>query len=163
MKLIFFRHGVAVDKKNSQSDLDDARRELTREGVKETKTVVKTLKPLFKDIDVIFSSPMVRAVETAQIISKYFPRKKFELMPSLDSSIASEAFISDLNAIKADGTYCFVGHEPHLTTSISKLLKEQSSTIELDKSGMIMLEGKNLNSLKISLIISPALLEMINS
>lgn len=163
MKLIFFRHGVAVDKKNGQSDLDDARRELTREGVKETKTVVKTLKPLFKDIDIIFSSPMVRAVETAQIISKYFPKKKFELMPSLDSSVASEAFLADLNAIKTDGTYCFVGHEPHLTTSVSKLLKEETSNIELDKSGMIVLEGKNLNDMKISLIISPALLEIINS
>jgi phosphohistidine phosphatase len=163
VKFIFVRHGIAVDKKNGQSDLDDAVRELTREGIKETKIVVKTLKPLFKDIDVIYSSPMVRAVETAQIISKYFPKKKFELMPSLDPSIASEAFLADLSLINIEGSYCFVGHEPHLTTTISKLLKEQTSTIELDKSGIIVLEGKNLNHLKISLIISPALLEMINS
>ncbi len=163
MKLVFFRHGVAVDRKSGQTDLDDARRELTREGVKETKTVVKTLKPLFKDIDIIFSSPMVRAVETAQIISKYFPKKKFEFLPSLDSSIASEAFVSDVLTLKADGCYCFVGHEPHLTTSISKLLKEESSSIELAKSGIVVLEGRSVNDLKVTLVISPDLLDDINS
>lgn len=161
MKLIFFRHGMAADKKSGQSDLDDARRELTREGVKETKVMVKTLKPLFKDLDVIFSSPMVRAVETAQIISKYFPKKKFEFLPSLDSSVASEAFVAEVAKLKADGSYCFVGHEPHLTTSICKLLKEQSSTIELDKSGIVVLEGRSLNDLKVILVLSPALFEML--
>lgn len=164
MKLIFFRHGIAVDKKKSgQTDLDDARRKLTREGVKETKTVVKTLKFLFKDLDIIFSSPMVRAVETAQIISKYFPKKKFELLPSLDSSVASEAFVSDVLTLKTEGSYCFVGHEPHLTTSISKILQEQSSTIELDKSGIVVLEGRSIHDLKVTLIISPLLLDLINS
>lgn len=161
MRLIFFRHGIAADKKSGQSDLDDHKRELTREGIKETKVMVKTLKPIFKDIEVIFSSPMVRAVETAQVISKYFPKKKFELMASLDSSVASEAFVNEVNKLKPDGTYCFVGHEPHLTTSISKLLKEQSSTIELDKSGMVVLEGRSLNDLRVTLVLSPALFEML--
>ena len=56
-----------------------------------------------------------------------------------------------------------MGHEPHPIISISKLLIEQSSTIQLDKIGMTLIEGKKLNDLEMSLIISPAFHEIINS
>lgn len=157
MNLIFFRHAIASDKKNSHNFMDDFRREITKEGRKETKLMVKTWKPLFKNLNAIFTSPLVRAVQTAEIISKYHPESKLELLESLDSTAAIESFLESIRHLKGSETYCFVGHEPHLTLCVSALLKETQPNIDLKKSGIILLTGESMDRLKLAQVLSPEL------
>lgn len=155
MKLIFLRHGIAEDKKNSDTDMDDSLRELKKHGRSETKMMVKAFKDIFKDVDVVYTSPMTRAAQTAEVILKYFPKKQFEIMDTLDSSAAVEDFIHQARRLDFKATYCFVGHEPHLSTSIARILGGREGSIQLEKSGVAILEGESFNSLKLSLLISP--------
>jgi phosphohistidine phosphatase len=155
MKLIFLRHGIAEDKKNSDTDMDDSRRLLKKDGRVETKTMVKSFKDLFKEVDVVYTSPMARAAQTAEVILKYFPKKQFEIMETLDSSLAVEEFLREIKSLQYKKTYCFVGHEPHLSTAISRLMGAQDSSIQLDKSGIAVLEGDSFSDLSLTMLVSP--------
>lgn len=156
MKLIFFRHGIAASKSPFQSEMDDFRRELTHDGIIESKEMVQHCRFIFKDADVIFSSPLVRALHTAQIVSREFPQKPFELMPSLDKLCDPKEFIREIKNLDIKRNYCFVGHEPHLTESIQLLLfGSGKAVIGLSKSGVVVLEGKNFDDLKVTFSVSP--------
>lgn len=156
MKLIFVRHGLAEKKHPQQNENDDFDRELTRGGVVEVKEMLHSCYFLFKNMECIFTSPLVRAVETAQLIYQAFTPNCFELMPSLDTLSPVQHFKQDLETLDSDKTYCFVGHEPHLTDSINLLLNnEANGKIKLAKGGIVILEGEGLSELKISLILSP--------
>lgn len=155
MKLIFLRHGIAEDKKKTDGEMDDALRELKKSGRSETKTMVKTFKDLFHEAEIVFTSPMTRAAQTAEVILKYFPKKQFEIMDTLDSSLPVEEFLKEIKSLKYDSTYCFVGHEPHLSTSIARLLGAREDSIQLDKSGVVVLEGDSFSDLKLSMLVSP--------
>lgn len=155
MKLIFLRHGIAEDKKRSDSDMDDSLRELKKSGRAETKSIVKLFKELFHDVDVIYTSPMSRAVQTAEIIVRYFPKKNLEILETLDASISVDAFLNDIKRLDYKKTYCFVGHEPHLSTSIARLLNAKEEALLLEKSGFAVLEGDSFSDLKLSMLISP--------
>ena len=155
MKLIFLRHGISEDKKKSDTEMDDSVRELKKDGRSETKLMVKTFKDLFKEVDVVYTSPMARAAQTAEIILKYFPKKKFEIMDTLDSSLAVEEFLREVKSLQYKKTYCFVGHEPHLSTAISRLMGARDSAIQLEKSGVAILEGESLSDLSLTMLVSP--------
>lgn len=155
MKLIFLRHGIAEDKKNSDSDMDDSLRELKKGGRSETKLMVKVFKDLFKEVDVVYTSPMARAAQTAEVILKYFPKKQFEIMETLDSSLAVEEFLKAIKSLKYNSTYCFVGHEPHLSTAISRLLGARENSVQLEKSGIAVLQGDSFSDLRISMLVAP--------
>lgn len=157
MKLIFFRHGIAADKKSNQSMLEDFRRELIHEGSAETLKMLNTYKEILKHVDTIFSSPLLRAVQTAEIISEYFPQIEFELLPSLDTLIDSETLIQIIKKFKPSGSYIFVGHEPQLSETISKILGLNINIIELKKSGFAILKGHSFSDLKLTFLASPDL------
>ena len=158
MKLIFLRHGIAEDKKKSDTDIDDSRRELKKDGRSETKMIVKTFKDLFKEVDVVYTGPMARAAQTAEVILKYFPKKKFEIMDTLDSSLAVEDFLHEVKSLSYKHTYCFVGHEPHLSTAISRIVGAKDAAIQLEKSGVAVLEGESLSDLRLTMLVSPEIL-----
>lgn len=155
MKLIFLRHGIAEDKKKSDTEMDDSMRELKKDGRSETKMMVKAFKEMFKEVDVVYTSPMARAAQTAEVILKYFPKKKFEIMDTLDSSLAVEEFLREVKTLPYKQTYCFVGHEPHLSTAISRLMGAKDAAIQLEKSGVAVLEGESISDLSLSMLVSP--------
>jgi phosphohistidine phosphatase SixA len=153
MRLIFLRHGIAEDKGPEDTDLDDFKRVLLREGVKETKSIIKGLKKEFKNTAIVFSSPFLRAMETAELLHKKIPHAKLEMLMTLDPAHKVDEFLESISSL-ADGTYCFVGHEPHLSKCLSSLIGREAK-IKLEKSGVAILEGKNLGDLALSLLVSP--------
>ena len=164
MKLVFFRHGIAEEKKLSHTDMDDYRRKLVPQGMTETHHMAKSLKFIFKKINRVYASPLVRAVQTAEIISREYPALEFELMPSLDKLLNPAVFVKELSTLDQNLNYCFVGHEPHFTQSIQQILTHSmNATVKLDKSGVAVLEGASLSELKVSFLISPKMLSKINS
>lgn len=156
MRLIFLRHATAVPKSPDQTDLDDFNRELTRGGFKELKYLFRKNKDLLKGIDVIYSSPLVRALSTAETLYRKWSSKKFEILPSLDSHVDPSVFLEELEYLQEDGNVlCFVGHEPHLTTSVKAILGCEDLNITLAKGGIIVLEGDRLSDLSLTKLVSP--------
>lgn len=118
MRLYFFRHAIAKD---ADANTPDASRELTDEGVANTRQAARALKPLGVKLNYLYSSPLTRAYQTAVIIGQALDLDvlvRKEVGPGFGIH-AVEALVSDLGA--ADGIM-FVGHEPDFSTTISSLV-----------------------------------------
>src|SRR5215216_3073244 len=75
MNLYIVRHAIAVERGAPSSD-DDSQRPLTDAGRKKMKKIVKGVRQFKIELDVILSSPYVRARDTAMILANEFNMKK---------------------------------------------------------------------------------------
>lgn len=138
MLLILLRHGIAEDK---GGDKPDAERRLTREGNEKMKRVARALAELFPDADAIYSSPLVRAYETAEWVAKAYDRKlDVETTAALAPGHDPDEFRALLRRSGKECAY-YAGHEPHLTTLMLALTgMETSGDLSLKKGGCYGLE-----------------------
>jgi len=135
MELVFLRHGLAVDREEWKGE--DEARPLTAEGVERTKEVVRGLRALKVCPDVILSSPLLRARETAEIAKKGLSSDaKVELADELTSTAAPDGLIARLADLAEKPVVLCVGHEPHLSTTISAMVSgKTAASFEVKKAG----------------------------
>lgn len=162
MKLIFIRHGLA-EGHFSQDQYADFERELTDEGIKRLHKTFKMFKKSTEKIDVIFSSPLARAIQSAEIFWEYHQDADLELMGDLDILDDPRHLVEYISFLPADGCYAFVGHDPHLTTVIATLLAlhPEHDFMTIKKGGICVLEGKMWEGFTLELLISPKFLKEI--
>jgi phosphohistidine phosphatase len=132
MKLCFLRHGEA-DWPNWNKPDDE--RPLTERGRKEVKRVAKFLERLRFSADVILTSPLPRASQTAEIVAQ---RLGIEL--KTDSALAHGFKVERLRRLlaKADANCIMVvGHEPEFSGVIKELT---GGEVKLSKAGTALLE-----------------------
>src|SRR5213594_2228904 len=119
MELVFLRHGLAVDREEWKGE--DEARPLTAEGVERTKEAVRGLRALKVRPDVILSSPLLRARETAKIGKK---------------GLSSDAKVELVDELAGKPVVLCVGHEPHLSTTISAMVSGKiAASLEMKKAG----------------------------
>ncbi len=126
MDLYVLRHGVAVDRGSPDYPFDHAR-PLTPDGVRRMTRQVKGLNALGIALDAIVTSPLVRAVETAEIVHAGL-RSSGRLVRSdtLAPGGAPSDLVKELAAgYPRDGSVMVVGHEPYLSSLVSVLVAEE--------------------------------------
>lgn len=162
MKLIFLRHGIA-EGHFSHRESEDFSRILLPDGIKKLKHTFDVFKLHQSQIDVIFSSPLARSVQTAEIFWEYYPKADFELMSDLDILDDPLHLVEYISFLPADGCYAFVGHDPHLTKVIASLLAlhPEHDFMTLKKGGICVLEGRMWKGFTMELLISPKFLREI--
>jgi phosphohistidine phosphatase len=133
MTLYFLRHGIAVEPDEWQGRDDD--RPLTKEGITKIKDEARAIADLSLHIDVVVSSPLLRACTTATLVAR---RLKFDKPPLLDDRLGGGFSIAALREIvgehlDADGVL-FVGHEPNLSDVIGQLVG--NAGIEMKKGAL---------------------------
>src|SRR5260221_4105330 len=75
-RLILIRHGIAEDQQTfAKTGEDDSARPLTAEGRKKMREAAKGLLRICPKIDAITTSPLKRAVQTAEIIHERYSEK----------------------------------------------------------------------------------------
>lgn len=131
MKLYFFRHGQAEDAQ--MPDFDDFTRALTDKGVERTEAAARALVALGVKPARLFSSPRLRARQTADILGGILGTEVIvrEEMGFGFHVHAVEALISDLDA---RDEIIFVGHEPDLSATVSAIIG--GGEIVMKKGGM---------------------------
>ena len=140
MRLIFFRHGIAEERR---PDLDDAERRLTPLGIERTRLAAHGLANLFGGIDRILTSPKLRALETAELLGEAVGRP-IEVCEPLSEGSLDEVVgvIESLN----DQTPVLVGHEPMLSMLAEQICGgDNAPTIELKKAGAIAIRIENFH------------------
>lgn len=162
MKLIFVRHGLA-EGHFSQDQYADFERELTEEGIKRLRKTFKDFKKAEPQIDVIFSSPLARAIQSAEIFWEFNQDADLELMGDLDILDDPRHLVEYISFLPADGCYAFVGHDPHLTKVIASLLAlhPEHDFMKIKKGGICVLEGRMWKGFTLELLISPRFLKAI--
>jgi phosphohistidine phosphatase len=163
MKLIFVRHGLA-EGHFSQDQERDFERVLTDEGVKQLKKTFKLFKQTQEKIDVIFSSPLARAIQTAEVMWEFYSEADLELMADLDILDDPLHLVEYISFLPADGTYVFVGHDPHITAVIAALLAlhPEHDFMTIKKGGICVLEGGMWSGFRMELLISPKFLKTVS-
>jgi len=146
MNLYLLRHGIAVDP--SEPDFaNDAERPLTPKGKRRLLQIAGAMAALDISFDVIFSSPYVRAAETAEIVAKSLKcRKQLSFSADLTPGGNPKSLIQRLNELRPrPENILLVGHEPYLSQLIALLTAGNTSmAIDLKKGSLCKLEVESL-------------------
>ena len=148
MNLFLLRHGLAVEREEMDFDGDDAR-PLTPKGRRQLRKVAAAMRALKLDLNVIFSSPLVRAQQTAEIVVKQLKfKRKAVLTYELRPGGSAEKLIRQLAALKpVPKNILLVGHEPDLSELLSLLVTGTiTGGFNLKKAGLAKLELEKLRA-----------------
>ncbi len=120
MYLYLIRHGIAIDSDpvalNSMAN--DELRPLTKIGRKKIEQVADRLGKLELTFDLMITSPLVRARQTADILIDKQISPKLEVSQNLKPMGKIESWLIEWNARSTDSsvsTIALVGHEPNLS------------------------------------------------
>ncbi len=120
MDLYVLRHGVA-EERNILKYPDDRERPLTRKGIVRLTQQVRGMNALGIRPDLILTSPLRRAVQTADIVHDGLSRKaQREFSESLAPWAEPREILDELSEAHASKrAVMVVGHEPHLSNLVS--------------------------------------------
>lgn len=139
MDLYLMRHGIAIDRDDPACPPDDERY-LTPEGIEKTAEVAKGLVALGIECGAFYSSPLVRAMQTAEITAEAFdfPKQKIKKTPALLSDAVPAELFKLFSSAKVEAAICF-GHAPNLDEVIGYALGLKRPVTSLKKAGVAWL------------------------
>lgn len=140
MMLYVLRHGIAEE---IGPDGDDGSRRLTPGGRRKLRAAAGGMRALGLRSDVILTSPLARAAETAAIVAEVLggepaPRD----LPALAQGVPPGETVRALRPFARHGRVVIVGHEPGLSGVVALLLTGSPEGLELvlKKGGLVALE-----------------------
>lgn len=145
MKLLIVRHAKAEDRETfTASGKDDTDRPLTGAGREQARQAARALKDLVPRLDMLATSPLARARESARLLAREYKRVKPVEMAQLAPGMSEKAVAEWLAEQPADAVVALVGHEPDLSVFASWLLTARKHPIlELKKGAACLLEFEN--------------------
>ena len=124
--LVLMRHGNALSRHESGVS-SDSERTLSDMGFKNALTSAKKLKSLNFSPDSIISSPCVRAVQTAEIVSEVFNKPEIQILSELATPNSIESLLEILlKKEKAGNSLIAIGHMP-IINLLSEIIIPQSA------------------------------------
>jgi phosphohistidine phosphatase len=145
--VLVFRHAEAEEKGLKP----DSVRELTSRGVRDaqkmSRIIAKYLKKQNVNIDVIYTSPYNRALDTARILKKNIVAAKLVRTNELTPVVNVAKTFRKL--VKANKNIAVVGHEPHLSHFMSYMLTAGTHLkFDIKKAGFALFELESAFPLK---------------
>jgi len=165
MNLFLLRHGLAVEC-DEFDYAHDAARTLTPKGKKQLRNVAAALRAMELHFDVILSSPLVRAYQTAEIIaSELKSKKRLALADELKSGGAAKKLVQKISGLKPRAeNVLLVGHEPDFSELLSLFVTGHAAGgFALKKGGLAKLEIEKLRPEKcatLAWLLTPAQMKL---
>lgn len=143
MKLYFLRHATASDIAPS-----DAERELTNEGKEESHIAGAALAALGANPAQVFTSPLIRARETAKIASKELRfTGEIVVLDELKPGKTTSSLLRELKSYEEAGDLLLTGHMPSLAEHVGILIgAERTESLALGKGGIACVEIEELRA-----------------
>lgn len=132
MKVYLFRHGIAAP--YTLGHMGDHGRPLTDAGRRQLARTGVALRRMDIRPDILASSPLVRATQTADIVSRYVGTD-VSIWDALKPERSPAEALDRIRRSGADSVMV-VGHEPHLTDMISAMISDCRVSISLKKGAM---------------------------
>jgi phosphohistidine phosphatase len=141
MDLLVIRHAIAEDREAfAATGADDRMRPLTKEGKRKMRRGVRGLRLVAPRIDILASSPLLRALQTAEIVAGGYDDLAIDTVPELEPSREPGAPRVGLAARPASAVVAVVGHEPHLGRVVTWFLSgRRDARVELRKGAACLL------------------------
>lgn len=123
MNLYILRHGLAAERDSAKYP-DDRLRPLTRKGIAKMRREAAGMNALNIRPDLIITSPLLRAVQTADIVRSELAsppklKQSHALTPSADPALLLQEIAASHSTLAG---VMAVGHEPHLSSLVSAAL-----------------------------------------
>lgn len=140
MNCILFRHGIAVERDEWKGA--DGDRPLTEKGKQRVREVAAGLSRLDVQPTLVWSSPLIRALETAKIVQRLLHvRAAVEVVEALLPDASPDSLLSTLHDLPPESCVLCVGHEPHLGLAAAVLLTgKPSQAFPFKKAGACLIE-----------------------
>jgi phosphohistidine phosphatase len=135
MELVILRHGKAGPAEHGIPDRDRA---ITGKGIEDIRKVARWLLSHDLIFDMIITSPLKRARETAEIVSLQSSRKSpVTVWEILSPGGSPEEILQAIGGMAEDSVILLVGHEPDLSRLVSRIIAgDDNASIALAKGGM---------------------------
>jgi phosphohistidine phosphatase len=145
MVIYFLRHASAGEPVSNPKK--DEKRALDEIGVEQCGNVGRTLAALNVQVDVILSSPLKRATQTASLVGNEMGyEKKLQIEDSLRPGASFADFRKMLDKYARLETIMVVGHNPNLSEFLGRSISETGceAAVELKKGAVARVEmGRN--------------------
>jgi phosphohistidine phosphatase len=146
MLIYLLRHAIAVQKGEAAYPNDD--RPLTEEGIEKMSKSAKGITRVVEEVDVILTSPLSRAAQSAKIVAKALgAENKMQVCRELAPGNSTKSLISYLAKFKKLQSIMLVGHEQDLSSLALSLLGATSSVVlHLKKGALCCIEVPTIPS-----------------
>lgn len=158
MQLWLVRHAIAVE--GIPDGLEDGDRPLTPKGRRQFKNLARALAACGDQPDLIITSPLVRAVQTAEILRKAtgLRKKQVQVEEFVSPGMNAKRLLRHLRGLDQAGTVAVVGHEPDMSGCARQLLSGGSLVFGKGHIACIEYEeGATMKSGKLAWFLGPKL------
>jgi phosphohistidine phosphatase len=145
MDLYFVRHAAAFDPDPAQWPTDRDR-PLTADGEKRFRRAARGLGSLVSSVDVVLSSPYLRAWRTAELLEQVAGWPKPIESKALEAGRPPAGVLQALQVYTTAASVALVGHEPTMHELVSYLLTADTGHVQVEfrKGAVARLEVDNL-------------------
>ena len=138
LELYLVRHGVAAERGKEWPD--DSKRPLTADGIARLRRSAKGLNAIDVTFDQIVTSPLVRARQTADVLSEELKGKPpIATADALAPAGSSAAVMQELARHVRNARVALVGHEPNLGELAAQFIGARTP-LEFKKGGMCRID-----------------------
>lgn len=140
MEIIFVRHAVAMERRDfAKLGKEDSLRPITIKGARRHRRMCKIMQRAVKGAEVVVTSPLMRARQTAEITSQIYGDLSIVEVPELVPTAPPAAFLKWLRVWgRVYKKIIVVGHEPHMGELVSYLVSGQvQQNFIIKKSGFL--------------------------
>ncbi len=157
MEIYLVRHG------SPYTSMEDPERRLNDDGIKESRQIGKLFKLFYMDLDVIASSPVTRARQTAEIIAEEtgYPKEQTKITKALEPEVSAGEAISYLEDFTDKKRVLLVGHLPSIGEIASELISgNRDISMHFEAGGVCRIDVKQIptNTGKLYWFLTPGLL-----
>ncbi len=141
MQLYLLRHGIAEDASKSVSDADRA---LTPEGRRKLRQVLEAAAEARVEPTLILTSPLKRAIQTAEIVQSVLKCKNDLLRTeALVPGATVEQVWDEIRDHRDEPSLMLVGHNPLFTELAAYLLGSKEIQIDFKKGALLRVDLDN--------------------
>jgi len=138
MQIYLLRHGIAEDRRPGGSD---AERALTNDGKEKLRRVLARARAADAAPSVILSSPLVRAVQTAEIAAEVLRYDgNIVRTKALLSEAAPPQLWDEIRGRRDEPAILAAGHEPHMSAAVAYLLGAPALAVDMKKAALVRLD-----------------------
>ncbi|MFN0129441.1 MAG: SixA phosphatase family protein [Verrucomicrobiales bacterium] len=133
MELLIIRHAKAEDHGHPAGD---AARALVKKGSEQAARLGRFLRRTDRLPDVVLTSPLVRARQTAERLCESAGLPEPVEQPWLACGMVPETAVRELKAFSSFDRVAIVGHEPDLSALIAHWVGAADGSVEMKKAGL---------------------------
>jgi phosphohistidine phosphatase len=138
MKILLIRHAIAVP--HGTPGFTDDERPLTPKGEKRFRKAARGLAAIVERPQALLSSPLPRALQTAEIAAAAWGEVEVTVEPAFAHGNIDEQ-LDAFAGYPGDAVVAAVGHEPHMSTLLARLLGGgEQERLEFRKGGAAMID-----------------------